>query len=156
MSTPVSLACSRLQRVLQQHLLLARRLLRLSQEQNLALVANEVASITRLEIEQRNVLVQQEALEPERELATQELAKVLGINTHSTLTDFVKHLPMAEQRLFTQLRRELLKAQEDLKRLKEQNLRLLQSAIDFIQFSMESITRTVFKPNRYGTNLATM
>lgn len=156
MNTPVQSACGRLQRVLQQHLLLARRLLRLSQEQNQALVANEVATITRLESEQRSVLVQQEALEPEREQATAQLAKALGLDTHATLSEFIPRLPLQEQRLFSQIRSELLKAQAELKRIKEQNLRLLQNAIEFVQFSMESITRTVFKPSRYGTNLAAL
>ena len=156
MSTPLQSVCGQLQRNLQQHLLLARRLLRLSEEQNRALVASDVVAITRLEGEQRVVLQQQEALEPEREQATLALAKILGLASHATLSEFIPHLPTQEQRLFGQIRRELLKAQEELKRIKEQNLSLLQNALDFVQFSMESITRTLFKPNRYGTNLVAL
>ncbi len=145
-----------LQRILQQHLLLARRLARLAKAQSEAIVAGDVVRLTSLEAEQRQTIQQQEALEPEREKATHDLAVLLRLTPESRLAEMIAKMPPPEKRTFSLLRQELLAVQEEIKRTKEENTRLLHSAIEYVQFSMESLTRAIFKPTRYGTNLAAL
>ena len=133
--------CANLRRILQQHLLLARRLLRLTKEQSAALVAGDVRKLSELEAQQRETLSQQQALEPQREEATRLLTTSLGLTGDLKLTQFMPKLPPEEQRAFTQIRKELLNVQEELSEVKQQNLRLIQNALEFVQMGMESITQ---------------
>jgi seryl-tRNA synthetase len=147
---------TKLQHILQQHLLLAHRLARLAKAQSEAIIAGDVVRLTSLEAEQRQTIQQQEALEADREKATKELARLLHLTPEARLSEMIAKMPPTEKRTFSQLRKELLSVQEEIKRTKEENTRLLHSAIEYVQFSMESLTRAIFKPKRYGTNLAAL
>ncbi|MCX6381399.1 MAG: flagellar export chaperone FlgN [Armatimonadetes bacterium] len=145
--------CANLRRNLQQHLLLARRLLRFTKEQSEVLVSGDIRRLSEIEEQQRDTIAQQQALEPQREEATRALIAVLGLSKESRLTEFLPNLPLEEQKAFTQIRKELLKVQEELSEVKQRNIRLLENALEFAQVSLESLTQTVFKTSRYGTNL---
>jgi hypothetical protein len=145
--------CANLRRILQQHLLLARRLLRLTKEQSAVLIAGDIRRLSEIEAQQRDAIAQQQALEPQREEATRLLIAALGVKGAARLSDFLPNLPADERKAFTQIRAELLKAHEELGEVKQRNIRLLENALEFAQVSLESLTQTVFKPSRYGTNL---
>ncbi len=152
----INLLSANLRRNLQHQLILARKLIRLSQEQTRALVSNDIVQIAVLETTVRESLSQQEGLEETRLQCTLEIAKALGLPPEATLVQVLPKLPPSDQRVLRQQRQEILKAHHELRALKEQNLHLLQNALDYVQFSLEAISSVAFKPSKYGTNLAAL
>ncbi len=63
-----------LRRILQQELLIGKRLLELAEEQSDAIIAGDVARLSALELTQRRCVEQQEQLETARIRATRDLA----------------------------------------------------------------------------------
>ncbi len=154
--TSLQQSCATLRRILQQHLLLARRLLRLTKAQSEALIVGDIRRLSEIEAQQRDTIAQQQALEPQREEATRLLITALGLRGVSRLSEFLPNLPVEERKAFTQIRNELIKTQEELGEVKQRNIRLLENALEFTQMSLESLTQTVFKRSRYGTNLVAL
>jgi hypothetical protein len=142
-----------LKRVLQEELLLARRLLEIAEQQTAALVANDVPTLSRLQIEQQRCVNQQNILTTERNAAVRDLAWGLGMDRVPTLRNLMPGLPAYEQGKLEQLRTQLLAIHGDIKRVHARNRVLLESALNYVRFSLEVLTSTALQPARYGANL---
>jgi flagellar biosynthesis/type III secretory pathway chaperone len=143
-----------LRRLLQQELTLGNRLIALAEEESAAIVAGDVARLNALATEQHRRLDEQKALETIRMAATRELAWKHGVERFPTLSSLLPALPAQEQQALQRLRQELLDAEEALKRLNSRNAALLTHALDFVEFSIKTLTSAALQPARYGTNLA--
>ena len=142
-----------LRRVLQRHLQLGRELIDLAERQTEALVANDALRLNALEAAQKQCVTQQDTLDLERGVLTRELAFGLGMERVPSLSELLPHFPAREQAAFEALRGDLLLAQAELETLKARNLLLLESALEYTNFSIDALTTAVLQPARYGANL---
>jgi|SRR5579871_4399501 len=142
-----------LRRLLQEELRLCKNLLALAEQQTDALVANKVHDLTRLQAEQQRCIEQQRALEKERTAVVRNLAWEVGLERVPTLRNLLPNLPQREQEPMEQLRLQLLEVHADLGRVHKRNRHLLESALNYVRFSLEVLTSAALKPARYGTNL---
>ncbi len=142
-----------LRRVMQQHLKLGRELVELAERQTEALVANDLPRLNALEAAQKQCATQQDMLDLERGVLTRELAFALGLDHVPSLSEMLPHFPAREQAGFDTLREDLLQTQEQLETLKSRNLLLLETALEYTNFSLDAITTALLQPARYGANL---
>ena len=61
--------------------------------------------------------------------------------------------PTREQESLRDLRADLLKLHQQLEIVQARNRRLLDNALEFVRFSLETLTTAALQPARYGTNL---
>lgn len=145
---------SALRRILQQELLVGRRMVALAEEESEALIAGDVPRLTPLLIEHQQTLEQQEVLETARQSATRELAWACGQERATTLLDLLPALPAREQDALSQLRVQLLETHGQLEVLNRRNRDLLETSLDIVRYSLDALTSAALQPARYGTNIA--
>ena len=142
-----------LRRLLQEELQVSKVLLVLAEQQTDVLVANDVPGLKRLQAEQQRCIDRRRVLEQERIAAVRELAWEAGLDRVPTLKNLLPALPAREQEAMERLRQQLLKVHADLGRVHKRNRGLLESALNYVRFSLHSLTSAALKPARYGTNL---
>jgi flagellar biosynthesis/type III secretory pathway chaperone len=145
-----------LRRILQQELLLGKRMIEIAEAQSEAIPRRDMARLSQLELEMRQISDQMEGLESLRIAATRALAFALGMETVPPLTTLLPKLPIRDQQALAQIRTQILETQSRLDTLSTRNKILLESALDFVQFSLQVLTEAAFQPARYGTNPASI
>lgn len=145
-----------LRRILQQELLLGKRLIEIAESQSTAILARDMARLSQLELEMRQTIEQMDALETVRIAATRSLACALGINTTPPLSALLPKLAIKDQQVLAQIRGQILETQQRLDTLSAHNKALITTALDFVQFSLQVLTEAAFQPARYGTNPASV
>lgn len=143
-----------LRRILQQELALGKRLLALAQEESDVIVRNDMPRLTALQAEQQKCLAEQSTLEKSRVLATRELAWTVGMERPPTLAGLIAALPAREQPDLSRLRADLLTLHQQMEIVQARNRQLIDSALEYVRFSLELLTGAALQPARYGTNLA--
>lgn len=145
-------------RVLKEELILGRKLLSLGKAQLEALIANDVARVSAIAVESRELAARQEAMERERAAAAQALARAVGLETSSeevpsyALTQIAAHLPKSDAQKLDSLRREIIAVSTELVTINDQNRRLLETALDYVRFSLNTLAGLALRPARYGAN----
>ncbi len=143
-----------LRRILQQELTLGNRLLDLAQEESDVIVRNDVERLFTLQAQQQQCLGEQQKLEAARTAAARDLAWQAGLERIPPLSGLIAALPTREQESLRDLRADLLKLHQQLEIVQARNRRLLDNALEFVRFSLETLTTAALQPARYGTNLA--
>ncbi len=143
-----------LRRILQQELEAGKRLLALSIEETDVLINNNVERLAILQREQQRFLAEHQALEKARVDIVRDLAWMLGMDRVPTLSGLLPALPRHEQAALGKLRAQLLDLQAQIELIHARNRRLIENALDYIQFSLKMLTTAALQPARYGTNIA--
>jgi hypothetical protein len=143
-------------RILQQECLLLQRLVELSEAESEAILANDIARLSTLELELRQRLEEQEALETSRLLAVRDLAFALNLEGLPAFTTLLSCVSAREREILTRLRAQILDAQARLDALTKRNRALLNNVLEYVRFSLAALTEAALSPARYGTNLASI
>src|SRR5262245_46134886 len=116
-------------RILQQECLLLQRLVELSEAESEAILANDIAHLSTQELELRQRLDEQEALETSRRLAVRDLAYALNLEGIPAFSTLLSHLPSREREQLIRLRTQILDAQARLDTLTKRNRILLANVL---------------------------
>jgi flagellar biosynthesis/type III secretory pathway chaperone len=143
-----------LRRILQQELAVGKRLADLAEEESDAIIHQNLVRMLALQEEQKECLQQQELLEVARLNATRDLAWGLGMDRVQTLAELLPGLPARDQDALQRLRTQLLETAGRLKMIDRRNRVLLEEAMHFIRFSLDTLTQAALQPPRYGSNMA--
>lgn len=147
---------SALRRVLQQELALGQRMLTLAEDQTEALVENDLDRLNAIQADQQRAVAEHEPLEKARQALVRDLAWMAGMDRAPNLAMLMPHLPHREQETLGRLRRQILDVEMQTQRANARNRRLIESALEFAQFSLKVLTTAALQPARYGTNIATL
>lgn len=145
-------------RVLKEELTLGQKLLGLGKAQSEALIVNDAARVSAIEAESREIAARQEAMERERVAAARALARAVGLEASSeeaptyALTQIAARLPKTDAQKLDALRREIIAVSTELVTINDRNRRLLETALDFVRFSLNTLTGLALRPARYGAN----
>ncbi len=145
-----------LRRILQQEVLNGKRLIEIAMAQTNAITRRDLSRLSQLEMEMRQCLDVQEALDLSRTTTTRDLAVSLGMETIPSLSGLLTKLPQRDRVMLSQLRTQILEIQGQLDTLSARNKALIHTALDFVRFSLDVLTEAAFQPARYGTNPASL
>jgi len=145
-------------RILKQELVLGQKLLRLGKAQLEVLIANDAARVSAIEVQSREISARQEVLERERGAAVQALARAIGLESTSegastyTLSQILTCLPPADAQKLEALRQQIITVSSELVAINDQNRRLLETALEYVRFSLNILTGLALSPPSYGAN----
>jgi flagellar biosynthesis/type III secretory pathway chaperone len=149
-----------LQRALKTDLSLARKMLTVLNAQSEALIANDARSVAMMEKHGRALMREQEENDRVREGAIASLVAAGGLGTRGRalplLSELAPRLPMSEARAVLALRKEILATHEEIRRANDRNRALLESALAYVETTLDTIREFAFRPGTYGTNQNTL
>lgn len=139
---------------MQQQLSTGRSLLALAEVSEQAIVDGDIHKLEILAPQQRTLIEQQIAQENARQQATKELSAKLGLDNAPTLTTLLPELSPSDAIALAALRAQILATQRRMETQNQCNAQLLENALGFVKYNLETLTTAALRPARYGVNMA--
>lgn len=140
-------------KALQAELLLGRKMLKIKLQEQSALKSNDVLQIQELVLLTKDISNMQTDAAVHRIRCAQRMALSLGHPESATsLKTLAGHLIPGDERQLLQIRDEILTLDDKLHRIGLTNRSLLESALDYIRFSLQAIADVALRPAKYGFN----
>ncbi len=121
------------------------KLLAFSQEKKTVIIKNDVSGLQRVTSDENVIIGRLQKLDKGRESLMMDMADVLGIDKKTmTLTVLIEKLKsQKEAEPLSELRENLIALTAELKQINDQNKELIDSSIDYINFSMNLLQGTI-------------
>lgn len=120
---------------------LYKELIELSREKQGELVKGNVESLDKLNKKEENLVFQASRMEAERYRCAREMAEVYNLSEDAKLSELIEEAPPKEKEELTILLNELLLVVEEIDKLNQENIALIQQSLKYVNFTIDVLSQ---------------
>ncbi|MGI6587819.1 MAG: flagellar protein FlgN [Peptococcia bacterium] len=133
--------CQELIKILEEQRENYRQLMDLSVQKHQYLINGDLDELNELTMQEETLIFQLGKLEGKREKCFSLLAELGGFDENFTLQEVLPQLPQNSQEQLRQIQKDFSVLIQDLAKLNEENMLLLEQSLRFVNFTVESISQ---------------